>query len=458
MGSLESETQASAGQLTGDGRLGDEPAPAAEPRHAHLRVVLDVFEAFLNTDNVLVFANAAVDCILCLLKHVRGPTELQDNNSSLQDQEQVVPLDTLGGTQLDLCRAALRYISRCHAILASMHGMHSCPVFHAAHRIQLNTAPLTVDPAPDDESAPPEEPPTSPADGPPVTYERLAVQGPFTALEQLDNASGILRVWYLLLEGLAGATATCPRRHQPQTMETLFTLLRSLANRPGAEFGIYCVNHLLLPMVQGWLRRTGRRHRGWDAFATNFKQCCGLATDLVVFYHKTLPADASERQRAGAQLMMRQLLLVMIECVCQPHEVISRLGCACIRYRPSDNSTLHATLSPTLPLSRCSRQSAASSLPTACRSVARSGRPLVHLIRAWSVVCHHLMEAACHKELAVSKKAVCCIHDTVNAMLSSHSELPHFHVNEALFKPLETLLCLELCDADVQDQRAAPAQ
>ncbi|XP_037082193.1 brefeldin A-inhibited guanine nucleotide-exchange protein 3-like [Pollicipes pollicipes] len=327
------------------------PPPAAEPRHAHLRVVLDVFEAFLNTDNVLVFANAAVDCILCLLKHVRGPTELQDNNSSLQDQEQVVPLDTLGGTQLDLCRAALRYISRCHAILASMHGMHSCPVFHAAHRIQLNTAPLTVDPAPDDESAPPEEPPTSPADGPPVTYERLAVQGPFTALEQLDNASGILRVWYLLLEGLAGATATCPRRHQPQTMETLFTLLRSLANRPGAEFGIYCVNHLLLPMVQGWLRRTGRRHRGWDAFATNFKQCCGLATDLVVFYHKTLPADASERQRAGAQLMMRQLLLVMIECVCQPHEVISRLGCACI-----------------------SRQSAASSLPTACRSV--GGTPL----------------------------------------------------------------------------------
>ncbi|XP_037072781.1 uncharacterized protein LOC119093845 [Pollicipes pollicipes] len=31
MGSLESETQASAGQLTGDGRLGDGPAPAAEP-------------------------------------------------------------------------------------------------------------------------------------------------------------------------------------------------------------------------------------------------------------------------------------------------------------------------------------------------------------------------------------------------------------------------------------------
>lgn len=56
---------------------GARPPPAApqEPRPAHLRIVLDVFEAFLSTDNVLVFSNAAVDCILCLLKHVRGPSE-----------------------------------------------------------------------------------------------------------------------------------------------------------------------------------------------------------------------------------------------------------------------------------------------------------------------------------------------------------------------------------------------
>ena len=47
-------------------------SPAASP--GHVRLVLDVFEAFLSTDNVLVFANAAVDCILCLLKHVRGPS------------------------------------------------------------------------------------------------------------------------------------------------------------------------------------------------------------------------------------------------------------------------------------------------------------------------------------------------------------------------------------------------
>jgi hypothetical protein len=37
-------------------------------------------------------------------------------------------------------------------------------------------------------------------------------------------------------------------------------------------------------------------------------------------------------------------------------------------------------------------------------------------------------------------------------LLSSYAELPHFHFNESLCKPFENLLCLELCDGDVQDQ------
>lgn len=48
-----------------------------EARLRHVAAVLDVFNVFLGTDNVLVFANAAVDCILCLLKYVRGQGEWQ---------------------------------------------------------------------------------------------------------------------------------------------------------------------------------------------------------------------------------------------------------------------------------------------------------------------------------------------------------------------------------------------
>lgn len=62
------------------------------------------------------------------------------------------------------------------------------------------------------------------------------------------------------------------------------------------------------------------------------------------------------------------------------------------------------------------------------------------------------MEAACHEDRSISKKAVQCIHDSMAALLNEQIELPHFHFNEALFKPFENLLCLELCDSDVQDQ------
>lgn len=34
--------------------------------------VFDVFEAFINTDNIQVFANAATDYIMCLMKFIKG--------------------------------------------------------------------------------------------------------------------------------------------------------------------------------------------------------------------------------------------------------------------------------------------------------------------------------------------------------------------------------------------------
>lgn len=82
----------------------------------------------------------------------------------------------------------------------------------------------------------------------------------------------------------------------------------------------------------------------------------------------------------------------------------------------------------------------------------KSGRPLIHVMRVWSILGPHFMEAACHKDRGISKKAVECIHNSMAVLLNDQLELPHFHFNEALFKPFENLLCLELCDADVQDQ------
>ena len=69
---------------------------------------------------------------------------------------------------------------------------------------------------------------------------------------------------------------------------------------------------------------------------------------------------------------------------------------------------------------------------------------------AWSVAGPHFMEASSHNDLTVSKLSIQAIHDIITALLHTNSEMPYFHFNESLFKPYETLILLELCDADIQ--------
>ncbi len=54
-------------------------------------------------------------------------------------------------------------------------------------------------------------------------------------LEKLDNHTGILHVWLLILEGMGSTVSTCPKNYQPQTLEMLFELLRSAAQSPGIQ-------------------------------------------------------------------------------------------------------------------------------------------------------------------------------------------------------------------------------
>ncbi|XP_063243212.1 brefeldin A-inhibited guanine nucleotide-exchange protein 3 [Bacillus rossius redtenbacheri] len=351
-------------------KLSANQQPPGEDGLGHLRPLLDVFEVFLNTNNPLVFSNAAVDCILCLLKHVRGPSELEEFSGNEQAQE---VCDAEPDPSLELCVAALKFLRKCSEILATMYDMPACPMFHTAHRIQLNNTPQFVDPViPNLELAHFGE--ENGAAGQSFSYRVLSTAGGQVAsLDAMDRPSGVLRVWFLLLEGLASATMTSPRRYQPHTLNTLFQLLRELLQVPGPEFGLHCVNHLLLPMVQNWLRKTGRIYRGWDNFAPNFKQCCGLATDLVVEYLTYL--QGMNVYESSATLMLKQLLLVMVECVVQPTESIARLGCACIR---------HVILSTGALLSPDQWQVACVALHRACSVSLHSLRQLVVVFRPGS--------------------------------------------------------------------------
>lgn len=147
----------------------------------------------------------------------------------------------------------------------------------------------------------------------------------------MDKPSGVLRIWFILLEGLASATIVCAKKNQPHVLETLFKLLRDLIQCPGIKFGLYCINHLLLPMVQNWLRQNAQIQKTWDISASNFKQCCGMASELVVEYLFQLQSE-SNKESAAATLALKQLLLILIECVIQPNETIARLGTSCIRH------------------------------------------------------------------------------------------------------------------------------
>ena len=62
------------------------------------------------------------------------------------------------------------------------------------------------------------------------------------------------------------------------------------------------------------------------------------------------------------------------------------------------------------------------------------------------------LQAACHQDRAISKKAVDCMHEVATALLDGRDEPPYWRFNEALCKPFENLLCRDVCDGDIQDQ------
>jgi hypothetical protein len=53
------------------------------------------------------------------------------------------------------------------------------------------------------------------------------------SLDIMDCGSGVLHVWHLLIEGLAGCCTYSSRKYQPHCLDTLFGMLRSLMDVPG---------------------------------------------------------------------------------------------------------------------------------------------------------------------------------------------------------------------------------
>ncbi|XP_053238007.1 brefeldin A-inhibited guanine nucleotide-exchange protein 3 isoform X1 [Podarcis raffonei] len=260
--------------------------------------VFDVFEAFLNTDNIQVFANAATSYIMCLMKFVKGLGE-----ADCKEVGDCVPGS--GSMSTDLCLPALDYLRRCSQLLAKIYKMPLKPIFLSGKLANL----------------------------PQGIQERSASSedGIECVLSDFDDDTGLINVWIILLEELTTAISNCPRQHQPPTLDLLFELLRDVTKTPGPGFGIYAVVHLLLPTMSLWLHRSHSDHSYWDVASANFKHAIGLSCELVVEHIQSfIHSDIGYENMINT--MLRDLFKLLVACVAEPTESISRVGCSCIRY------------------------------------------------------------------------------------------------------------------------------
>ncbi|XP_052743496.1 brefeldin A-inhibited guanine nucleotide-exchange protein 3 [Bicyclus anynana] len=335
--------------------------------------ILEIFKVFLNTDNTLVFANAALDCILCLLSHIKGlhyedegltpdvkpkkvttpPQPKPSLSLKFSKNSKFIPLSEEKSEKVivDMCREALYHLENCADILTMMYNMPKCPIFNTGNRIKGDLPLSVVDPIiPNDSLDVTKYIVNDNCEEEQISYRKLSTSLPLSSttnncLLKFDKPSNIFKVWYVLIEGLISATVVCSKKNQPATMETLFKLLKNIAEVPGTHFGFHCINHLLLPTVQNWLRQISNVNTHWDSVMPNFKQCCGMTTDTIVVYLHQLQQINLERTTANdkgeelepfesveATFALKQIMLILVECIAQPQEPIARLGASCIRH------------------------------------------------------------------------------------------------------------------------------
>ncbi|XP_055614416.1 brefeldin A-inhibited guanine nucleotide-exchange protein 3-like, partial [Uranotaenia lowii] len=372
----------------------------ARNRSVHLSNIIDIFHVFLETDNTLVFANAGLDCILCLLSYLEiSGSGGQLGGSTLSSEGTTNDDNNIRSS--DFLYDALKFLERCSSILSFMYNMPQCPNLHSTYKIKGITYTHIIDAnipnSMENFTYFGQDYLQSSNEQYMISYRSLHIdKETITKIDELDKPSGVLKVWFLLLDGLTNSLIVCPIAHQSPILQSIFKLFKSLLVNPGIEFGFYCINHLLIPMIQDWLRYVNKAQKNWSLIEKNFKHCCCMTTDLVVeFIEKSQTAGLEDRVVIGSEqqnsyqqsvkktklttivrpvdnlkyskmrkmassqddqlppsfswkkeeetstatkiptaaiLALKQLLLVLIECSAQSQETIARVGVSCMKH------------------------------------------------------------------------------------------------------------------------------
>lgn len=345
--------------------------------------ITDIFRVFLDSDNMLVFGNAGLDCILCLLSYL-DTTSSNVNGCSTDFDNNFRPIEFLHET--------LKFLERCASILSFMYNMPKCPNFHSTYKIKgisyTHIIDANIPNSMENFTYFGNDYLQSTNEQHMISYRSLHIdKDSITKIDEMDKSSGVLKVWFLLLDGLTNALIVCPVQHQSPILQCILKLFKNLLKTPGIEFGFYCINHLLIPMIQDWLRYVNKTGSNWNVIEKNFKHCCGMTTDLVVdciemqvrasqmelndknpfktkltaikrpidnlkytpakqvngvtFLADTKQSNADDansyyeqtsKMSTAATLTLKQILLVLIECSAQNQESIARVGVSCLKH------------------------------------------------------------------------------------------------------------------------------
>lgn len=365
--------------------------------------IIDIFRVFLDSDNTLVFANAGLDCILCLLSFLEVPGSGNNsggsgvgssNGNNNDDDNNFRPTEFLHET--------LRFLERCSSILGFMYNMPKCPNFHSTYKIKgisyTHIIDANIPNSMENFTYFGNDYLQTKNEQHMISYRSLHIDKEnIVKIDEMDKPSGVLKVWFLLLDGLTNSLIVCPYSHQAPILQTIFKHFKNLLSNPGIEFGFYCINHLLIPMIQDWLRYINKTGTSWQLVEKNFKHCCCMTTDLVVDFikmsvpevqkqssntrtrvtqivhpgdnsysklkfvnepveersntqsdttssssdeHTQDPKESLTKVSNSATLALKQLLLVLIECAAQVQETVARVGVSCLKHVILSTGTL----------------------------------------------------------------------------------------------------------------------
>lgn len=349
--------------------------------------ITDIFRVLLDSDNTLVLANAGLDCILCLLYY------LQVSSGS------IVP-DVTPEVDLEFLDEKLKFVERSASILAFMLNMPNGLNFHTTYETTLpyyhyaKSIDANIPNSMENFSYFGNDYLQNVNEQHMISYRSLHID--WESIDELDKSCVVLKVWFLLLNHLTTSLIVDPIAHHEPILQCMLKLFKSLITSPGIDFGFYCINQLLIPMIQNWLRFVNKSQANWQPIERNFKHCCGMTTDLVVefieksqqkkvkqpiggggggmtrittihrpvdnlkfaqIYNKnntkwetndtttktttsvlpppptpTIVEELPTKISGAATLALKQLLLVLIECSAQTQETIARVGVSCLKH------------------------------------------------------------------------------------------------------------------------------